>query len=62
MTTRITAITPDGERHPHPSTNENGEVEVVPLEDGSFQVIGELRSGRRQILAEYPAGTDFMVQ
>jgi len=62
MTIRITAITPDGERRQHPSTNENGHVELVTLEDGSFQVIGELRSGRRQLLAEYPVGTEFIVQ
>lgn len=62
MTIRITAITPDGKSHVHPTSRQNGEVELVSRPDGSFQVVGEFRSGARQVIAEYPAGTEFVEQ
>lgn len=70
MSTVIDVHTPDGQRHRHVTSAQNGEVELRDLSDGGLEVVGvhatlEIRSGtvsrpatrRQEVLGSYPAGS-----
>ena len=66
----IDVHTPDGQRHRHVTSLQNGEVEARELSDGRVEVVGvhatrEIRNGsvprpatsREEVLGSYPAGS-----
>jgi hypothetical protein len=70
MSTVIDVYTPDGKRHRHATSAQNGEVEVRALPNGGVEVVGvhatpEIRNGSlyrpghrgEEVLGTYPAGS-----